>query len=102
MYETVQQQVVNHILANGGSDPESSGFIFHFQTMQSMLTCRNSMRTAVPAIFHIHPILANRLNLQYGTHIPIPIPMAEAWIVIKTAVMLSEYKEDDSFFIVHT
>jgi hypothetical protein len=74
---------VEFILNHGGSDPQASGFIFHFQTYQAMIGFRDELQEGVGAAFHA----------------PGEESMAEAWIVVKTAVLSSDYKEDNRFFI---
>lgn len=99
----VQQQVINHILGNGGSDPQNSGFIFHFQSYQQMITCRDSMRITVPAAFHNSPNLVLQINAMLPPNVPplpAPVPMAEAWIVLKTAILSTDYKCDIAFFVI--
>jgi hypothetical protein len=86
--------VVTHILANGGTDSMNSGFIFHFQTFQDLLGCRNSMRLIVPDAFHHSPASL----IAFGIDVP-PVPMAEAWVIVKTAVLATDYREDSAFWV---
>ena len=55
--------------------------------------CREPMRETVPGAFH-NPV---RLTIALG-HLP-PVPMAEAWMIMKTAVLATDYHEDGSFFV---
>jgi hypothetical protein len=87
----VQTQVVNHIMQNGGSDPKGSGFIFHFREFGDVIDCRDSMRIAVPAAFHFSFETTNMFNA------PPEVPMASVWIIIKTAVLSTDYREDKHF-----
>lgn len=95
----MRQQVVEFILAHKGSDPEQSGFIFHFQTCQDLLTCRDKMRAAIPAAFHVGAGVIADINMAHNTQIPAPVPMAEALIIFKTQVLATDYKADSSFFL---
>ena len=100
MHESlVRDQVVTILLANGGTDTEGSGFIFHFQTTQSLLGCRDTMRGVIPAVFHLGAGTVVRLNEVYNLQIDAPIVMAEAWTIYKTLVMATDYKADSGFFI---
>ena len=74
----------DHIIAHGGSDSMDSGFMFHFQTYQNLMLCRESMRGTVPGAFH-HSAVA---MIEFG-HLP-PVPMAEAWVIMKTAVLATD------------
>jgi len=56
------------------------------------MDCRDALLMEVPAAFHIPPGVAN----EY--HLPVPVPMAFAWIIVKTAVLATDYKRDASFF----
>lgn len=87
----VQNQVINHIMQNGGSDPEGSGFIFHFREFRDVMHCRNSMKTAIPGAFHFSFEVTNRLNLSPE------VPMATVWIIFKTAGMSTDCSEDKHF-----
>ena len=92
----VRNQVIAHFLANGGTDSENSGFILHFQTYQSLLQCRDNLRVTVPNAFHYSPTMV----ANFGINIPLPIPMAHAWIVMKTQVMSTDYRKDIAFFVI--
>ena len=96
-----RDQVIAHILNNEGTDPENSEFVFHFRTYQALSRCRDSMYENIPAAFHNPPTLVNILNQQYGLNIPPPIPMAEAWLVLKTAVLETDYRQDQRFFLIY-
>lgn len=87
----VQRQVINHIMQNGGSDPNGSGFIFHFREFGDVMDCRDSMSIAVPAAFHFSIEVTNRFNA------PPEVPVASVWIIIKTAVLSTDYREDQRF-----
>ena len=66
-----------------------------------MIDCRDSMLLAIPNAFHVSESALRVMNANYGINIPLiqlPIPMAQAWIIIKTAVLNSDYKEDVGFF----
>ena len=82
-FSKVQRQVVEYICGNGGNDTKESGFIFHFQTFQELLECRDTMQDEIEEAFH-------RLG---------EIEMAEAWIISKTAVLSTDYKRDTRFFV---
>lgn len=75
-------------MQNGGSDPNGSGFIFHFREFGDVMDCRDSMSIAVPAAFHFSIEVTNRFNA------PPEVPMASVWIIIKTAVLSTDYRED--------
>jgi len=90
----VRDQAITHFLANGATDSEVSGFLFHFQTYQSLLQCRDSLRVTVPNAFHYSPTLV----AQFSINTPLPIPMAHAWIIMKTQVMATDYRKDIAFF----
>ena len=92
----VRDQTITHFLANGGKNCEGSGFLFHFQTYQSLLKCRDSLRVTVPNAFHYSPTLV----AQFDINIPLPIPMAHAWIIMKTQVMATDYRKDIAFFVI--
>ena len=92
----VRDQAITHFLANGATDSEGSGFLFHFQTYQSLLQCRDSLRVTVPNAFHYSPTLV----AQFGINTPLPIPMAHAWIIMKTQVMATDYRKDIAFFVI--
>jgi len=94
----VQNQVVAHILANGGSDTQNSGYIFHFRTFQALMACRDAMRAPIPAAFHNSPGTIQAINLQYGHNIPVSVPMGEAWIILKTLILETDYREDVAFW----
>lgn len=94
----IKQQVVKFLLCHS-TDDMNSEFIFHFQSFQSLLGCREAMRIAVPDAFTYPLGLVVSLNTQYGINAPIPVPMAQAWIIIKIAFMATDYREDDVFFI---
>ena len=89
-----------HILANGGEDPQNSRFIFHFKSYVSLMHCRDSMRITVPEAFHPSPTVVNNYNQMFGLHVAQPIPMAEAWIILKTAILSSDYCQDFAFFVI--
>ena len=94
----IKQQVLQFLLGHS-TDEMNSEFIFHFQSFQSLLGCREAMRTVIPAAFTYPPGLVATFNNQYGINIPAPVPMAQAWIIIKTAVLATDYREDVVFFV---
>ena len=95
----VQVQVTAYILANGGTDPKNSGFIYHFQSYQTLLECRDSMRLAIPAAFHASPNTIYEYNQTYNLNIAPSIHMADAWLIFKTpAVLATDYSRDTAFF----
>jgi hypothetical protein len=49
------------------------------------------MRIAVPAAFHFSFEVTNRFKA------PPEVPMASVWIIIKTAVLSTDYREDKHF-----
>ena len=55
------------------------------------------MRLAVPSTFH----LPGSLVARYGLNVlPAAIlPMAKVWVIMKTAVMSTDYEEDPNFLI---
>jgi hypothetical protein len=69
-----------------------SGFIFHLRTYQNLLLCRESMRGTVLGAFH-HSTVA---MIEFG-HLP-PVPMAEAWVIMKT-VLATDYQEEVAFLV---
>lgn len=79
----VQEQVIEYIVSSGGDDAKESGFIFHFQSFQDLLECRDSMQDQIDEAFYS----------------PGEIEMAEAWIISKTAVLATDYKRDTRFFL---
>ena len=50
----------------------------------------------VPNAFHYSPTLV----AQFGINIPLLIPMAHAWIIMKTQVMATDYRKDVAFFVI--
>jgi len=90
--EVIREDVINHIITNHGTDREESGFIFHFKQFNQLIACRDTMEALIPVAFHYPPAIALRLGL------PVPVEMAEAWIIIKTAVMSTDYNNDKKFF----
>ena len=87
------------MLAHGGTDPQHSGFVFHFQAYQDMLTCRDEMSLAIPAAFQQGTDSVAALNIAHNLQILAPVPMAEAWVIFKTAVLATDYKADSRFFV---
>ena len=59
------------------------------------------MRVAVPQAFHGPPTLIDIYNRQYNLNIPPPIPMAEAWLIFKSAVLATDYKQDIAFICIY-
>ena len=51
------------------------------------------MRGTVPGAFH-HSAVA---MIEFG-HL-LPVPMAEAWVIMKTAVLATDYQEDVAFLV---
>ncbi len=96
----VRNQVINHILANGGSNPEGSDFIFHFQSYGGLIGCRDSLRISIPGAFHASPTVIKTFNATHGLNVPPPVPMATAWVVIKTTILSTDYRQDSNFFYV--
>ena len=73
-----------------GSDTRNSNFIFPFASYQSLMECRDAL-----SAFHIPEGVA----AEY--HLPVPAPMASAWIILETATLATDYKRDVSFFFRH-
>ena len=63
-----------------------------------MIECRDTMRALIPGAFHHSDATIRAINQQFELNMPVPIPMAQAWIVVKTAVLNSDYKHDEGFF----
>jgi hypothetical protein len=93
-----QQAITQFILANGGSDPRDSNFIFHFQTYTSLIGCRDAMRVPHPEAFSLSSRVVNAMIVQYGLALEQPTAMATAWVIMKTAVMETDYRADEIFF----
>jgi hypothetical protein len=92
----VQGNMVAHILANRGTDSMNSGFIFHFETHQNLLACRDSMCLTVPDAFH----LSAALLIEFGNiNVPPPVPEAEEWVIMKTEDLATDYREDIAFWV---
>lgn len=98
----VQQQVINYILNHGGTDTQASDFIFHFQTFQDLLAARDSMRMDIQKAFNKSVETVNEINAILQHHhlppLPAPVPMADAYIIMKTAVIATDYRADTGFF----
>ena len=95
----VREKVNAYILAYGGTDPKDSGFIYHFQSYQTLSDCRDSMRLAIPAAFHASSSIIDEYNQTYNLNIPPSIHMADAWLIFKTpAVLATDYSRDTAFF----
>ena len=63
-----------------------------------MIECRDTMRAVIPNAFHHSDATIKERNENFGLNIPVPIPMSQAWIVVKMAVLNSDYKHDVGFF----
>ena len=64
-----------------------------------MLECRDSMHEAIPEAFQAPAGIIANFNERYGYNIPVEIEMARAWIIVKTAVLHSDYRFDRNFFV---
>jgi hypothetical protein len=65
-----------------------------------MIDCREALKAELPVAFNMMSAAsAIELNAQNNMNLPIPIPMAEAWIVVKTAVISTNFMLDANFFI---
>ncbi len=96
----MRAEVHAFLLAHDGTDPIASGFIYHFPTFGALMTCRGMMKVAIPAAFQLPPGYVADLNAQHpGLNLPMPVPIGDAWIVFKTAVMTSDYSLDPNFFV---
>jgi hypothetical protein len=99
----VRQQVVDFLLAHGATDTQHSGFIFHFQTYQTLIFARDAMRQAIPNAFHRSVADVEEINLLLAQNqrplLPFPTPIAEAFIIMKTAVLATDYLVDIAFFL---
>jgi hypothetical protein len=88
-----------HPLIHEGTDKMNSDFVFHYPIFQALLGCRDYLHLAMPDAFHssaaqlIEFIQAHQLKV----HIPLPVPMAEAWIIVKAAVLAPDYRQDTMF-----
>ncbi len=61
------------------------------------------MRQVIPDAFHRAAVDVNEINLVLGENqlplLSIPIQMAEAYVIIKTAVIATDYRADVAFFL---
>ena len=65
-----------------------------------MIDCREALKTELPVAFNMmHAASAIKINAQNSINLPIPIPMAEAWIIMKTAVISTDFRLDANFFL---
>jgi hypothetical protein len=92
--------VIAAILANGGADPKNSGFIYHFNTYDQLMLCRDTLQVVAPQAFHMSPLAIATANayLPPGQAIAPQQAIARAWIVQKTQVLSTDYSEDKAFF----
>ena len=93
-----KQAVIQFLRTNGATDRNHSDFIFHFQSFDDLIRCQEAMRVAIPIAFHDPLGVVDRINTRYNLQIPVPVPMARVWVVIKTAVLSTDYNELRSFF----
>jgi hypothetical protein len=95
-------EVVQFITNNGGGkDPQNSNFAFHFRTFGDIFTCRDMLRIAIPAAFHLSSDFIQAFNAQLpaANHLPTPVPIGSAWFLLKTSISEMDLAEDKSFFL---
>jgi len=88
---------VNFIINNGGTDPLGSGFMFHFETIDKVYTCREHLQTQFEGAFHLSAA-SRQIILNHGINIPPAIPIGNAWVVTKVLIRTTEHTFDRKFF----
>jgi hypothetical protein len=66
------------------------------------MDCRDSLKIAVPGAFHMSSAVIKLINAMQGLDLPPPVPIATAWIIMKTVILSTDYREDAKFFFLLT
>ena len=88
----LQNQLIQNILQNGGSDHLNTGCIFHFNHLEHVMECRRQLKLLFPQIFHPSALAQAVLN------VPAQIPIARCWIAEKININSTDIAFQDYFF----
>ncbi|PKC14207.1 hypothetical protein RhiirA5_409677 [Rhizophagus irregularis] len=95
-YNNAMDQFATYNLNNAQRRDEQSRCIFHFRNIQELHAVRDGIRNGnlIPNGFHVPQGLQG--SIVAGTNNPVPI--GQAYLVIKLGARKSEFSEDKNFF----